>query len=176
MRKKLPSSQRRVVSLLEKNRASTIRILNGMSDVLIGFRNETKSSFDRNIQKTKSILRLLRAELLKHYQFEEKILFPFAKSHLPKLEPMIHFLEAEHRNFKENTKQLSDLLNHSAKVKTNGKSGAWIQKINEAGAYFIYLLRHHLEVRCEGIDKVIDHELRGYEKKELVNRFKHLKH
>ncbi len=175
MRKTSTLSQSRILSLLERDRRSTARVLDCVSDILIGLRYEDRPWFDKNIiKKAKKVLQLLHAELFHHCCVEEKIVFPFAKSHLPKLESVIRFLEAEHQDFKKHVRHLNHLFNHPSNMSAGEESGAWIQKVNEAGNYFIYLLRRHLEVRHENIDKAIDQELREDEKRELANRLKGL--
>jgi len=172
--KKRAAMSERIVHLLEKDSAGMLNVLGRMSDMLVGFRYEGKPSFGKNVKKAKSMLRLLNQEWAQHAWFEEKILFPFIGVHLPKLESMILVLKADHLDFKKVTRQLRSLLNRMSAMNSVSRYGEWIQQVNESGTYLIYFLRHHLEARKEGIEKIIESELRENEKKELASRIKRL--
>ena len=163
-----------IVSRLQKNCAETVEMLENIKSALVKLRYEGKPSFGKNIKKTKGMLKFFNQELIRHSELEEKILFPFIKSHFPKLELKVHLLEMENEDFKKNVLRFSFLLNQTQKKNSGDRYGEWAQQVNDTGMYLAYLLRHHLKARSKCIDKVIERELREDEKRELGNRVSHL--
>lgn len=156
-----------VAALLKKDRLQIAELLQSASEMLIGLRYEGKLTFGKNIKKIAVILTLLNREFRKHSRFEEKILFPFVKSHLPKLESVVCFLKAEHDSLKRNLDELCLIFKKRKKMFQLNQRGEWVRKLNESGTFMIYSIRHHLDARREGIEEPIENELRSDEKKEL---------
>ncbi|MBI1978361.1 MAG: hemerythrin domain-containing protein [Candidatus Omnitrophica bacterium] len=128
---------------------------------------EGKASLGRNLKQIRATLHFFSSSLAKHIELEEKVLFPFLGSHIPKLEPVIHLLIAEHEDFKRNYEDLGLFLDSLSDQTSETDRGKMIKKIQETGTYVVYLLKNHLRVEDRGVYGVAEEELRGEEKKEL---------
>jgi hemerythrin superfamily protein len=121
-----------------------------------------------NIRRTRRILGFLNGKVIRQFRFEEKKLFPFVVRHIPKLEPAVHLLEAEHEEYKAQLKNFGKYFRNFMK---KGDS----RDLRETGTYLACLLRHH--VRAEKrIFKALAGNLRPEEKikfKQLLKKGSH---
>lgn len=160
--------------LLERRRAKTLEALERVNRALIGFRYEGKPSFGKNISQTKKVFKLFNSELRAHLRIEDKVLFPFAESHLPKLELLIRLLRAEHDDLKKRVSYFSSLFKKVPAGNSAHEYSGWVRRVSDTGTYAAHLLKHHLKVRSKGIDRVVLRELRPDEKRELGDRIRKL--
>lgn len=156
-----------IVELLEKDHAATLQKTGRLQDVLTNLRYEGKLSFGKNVMEARELLKFFNREMVDHLTLEEQVLFPFLQTHIPKLEPAIHFFQAEHEDFKKNLVGFKLLLREILKEKDDIPRGKTIEKIRETGTYLVYLLRNHIQAESESVYKVLVRELRADEKKDL---------
>lgn len=128
---------------------------------------EGKASLGRNLKQIRAALTFFSSSLVKHIELEEKVLFPFLGSHIPKLESVIHLLIAEHEDFKRNYEDLGLFIDSLTDQTSEVDRTKMIKKIQETGTYMVYLLKNHLRVEDKGVYGVAQQELRAEEKKEL---------
>ena len=103
----------------------------------------------------------LKNEVIQQFRFEEKELFPFLRRHIPKLEPAVRLLEAEHDEFQSQLKKFQKTFTRFTKVgQCDGKVS---EDLRETGTYLVYLLRHHIKAESH-IYKATSENLRADER------------
>ena len=142
-------------------------------EVLRKLRYEGKPALGKNIAKTIELVDHFKRELHGHMRDEEKILFPFLKTHIPRLEPMVYLLLSEHEDFRNSLKCLKASLSEF-KSRESVKPGA-IDKICEQGTYLICFLRSHMWVESHRLYKPADKEVHLSEKWKLTRLIKGLR-
>lgn len=133
---------------------------------LTHLRYEGKVHRAKNLKEVKESADALDASLKRHRTLQEKIIFPYLSTHIPRRESSIHFLESEHEGLDQSNKKLKKGIREFLKsdpVLTCGE-------IYEAGIFFIAHLRHHISYEVKNIRSLIRSELRPDEKREIGNR------
>ena len=162
-------SSKEAADLLQKGHNDTLRKTVELEDALLNLRFEGKASRGKNLRMAREVFRFLETELLHHMRMEDEVVFPFLKTHVPRLEPVIRRLVAEHRDFEKNLGRFGQNLGTAAKGTSEGP-GRSIEKVRENGTYLIYLLRNHIQTESQSVYSVIDRELRVDEKKDLAQK------
>ena len=160
-------SSERVLRIFTEVHRDVLQETNRLYDALTKLRYEGRPSLGRNLKGARKALEFFNQDLSQHVKLEEEILFPFLETHVPKLESVIHLLQAEHRDFKKNLENFEFLLRQFVKRKCKPNCGDVIEKIREIGIYLVYLLRSHAQAESESVYKVIDRELRSDERERL---------
>jgi hemerythrin-like domain-containing protein len=164
---KLKKKPRKTIfGILEKDHKTTFQKLNQFYEVLRKLRYEGKLTLGKNIAEAIELVGYFKRELDGHMCEEEKILFPFLKTHIPRLEPMIYLILSEHEDFRNSLKSLKASLSEFKRHKSV-KPGT-IDKICEQGTYLICLLRSHMWVESHSLYRAADKELRLSEKRKLI--------
>ena len=158
----------RVLESIEQIHAATLYQVDCLNETLTNLRYEGKAFLGKNLKEIRSVLKFLNRELIPHVKFEEEFIFPFVKTHIPKLESLIHLLRAQHKELQEHLKNFESLLEKSGKEGFDVNDGRALEKIREQGIYINYLIQHHIQVENESIYKIVDSELNHHEKKELA--------
>lgn len=143
-----------------------------LENLLTNLRYEGKPALGRNLKEIRAVLNFFNQDLMSHISVEEGVLFPFVGTHVPKLEPALHLLQAEHEDFKGSLRSFDLSLSELEKENSDPDRGRIIEKVRERGTYLIYLIRNHIQAEMESVYRVIDQELRAGEKKELEKRVK----
>ena len=138
-----------------------------LNHVLTNLRYEGKTNLGKNLKEVWEILCFFENEVSVHIEAEEKILFPFLETHVPRLSPLISLFHAEHEDFKKNLKRFRLALENFCGEKNDHSRSEYIDKVKEAGTYLIYLLRQHLPAEEESVYKAVYHELHDEEREEL---------
>ena len=159
-----------IYELFEEDHRTTFQNLSRFYDVLGNLRHEGKMQWGKNVSEIRGLTAYFKKELNGHMKEEEKTLFPFLRTHIPRLEPMVCLLLSEHEDFRHSLEILSASLNEFFK---NGslRPGS-IDRIYEQGTYLICLLRSHMQVESTSLYKAADEELRPAEKKALIDQMK----
>jgi hemerythrin-like domain-containing protein len=118
----------------------------------------------------KSLVAYFKKELNGHMKDEEKTLFPFISSHIPRLQPMVYLLLSEHEDFKENLQSLEKLIRGFQQKKILSQTA--MDLISEKGTYLLCLLRSHMSVESCSLYRAADKELRLSEKRLLIRQIK----
>lgn len=164
------SGVRGIAGILENDHTEALEKTRRLQDILTNLRYEGRASLGKNLKQVREALGFLRKEWTRHVDLEEETLFPFLETHLPRLETLLHLLEAEHKDFKKNLKDLQVLLQRIPTEKSFSNHGRIFEKIREQGNYLVYLLRNHIRVETESVYKAVRRDLRPAEKKELKNQ------
>lgn len=131
---------------------------------------EGKLSLGRNLNRIAQTVVFFKKDLDRHMAFEDRRLFPYLVTHIPRLEPVLTLLSAEHKDFRGGLRELDAWL---TTVRHTGKITApMIWKIQQRGRYLALLLRSHLWEESQAIDKTANRVLHSEEKKELAKLLK----
>lgn len=160
----------KILDFIEEDDAEALQRADRFEQVLTNLRYEGKPSFGKNLRQAHELLDFFNKELIEHVTQEEEVVFPFLKSHLPKLEPFTLLLESEHEDFRKNLEGFKFLLEEVRKEKSDCERIKLIEKIQSQGTYLIYLLRNHIRTEREVIYKLAQQELRPDEKGELARQ------
>lgn len=158
---------------LERSHTGIIQKIGQLNEVLTNLRYEGKPTFGKNLRNAKAIFDSFTNELTKDMEFEEKVLFPYLETHVPKLKFMIHILEEEHGDLKGNLETLCKLFRELIKEGYDGGQIDIIEKMRKKGGYLNYFLHNHTWAEGESVYKVMDVELNKDEKLELRKRLRH---
>ncbi len=118
----------------------------------------------RNLKSAREAVDGLGSILKRHCCLHEEVLFPFLKTHIPRKEAPIHFLEAEHGDIQKNSSRLKKDL------KKNELDPVLSGKIYERGIYLISLFQHHLSFEHKNIVEPFRSELRRDEIESIRRR------
>ncbi len=159
-----------IYGLLERDHRATFQKLNQFYDALNRLRYEGRMTLGRNMAEIHDLVAYFKRELCGHMKDEEKTLFPFVSSHIPRLEPMVYLLLSEHEDFKSNLQSLEKSIREFKRKKFLKQSA--LDSISEKGTYLICLLRSHMWVESCSLYRAVDKELRSDEKRSLIKRIK----
>ena len=161
-----------VLALLNEEHQMALDKIECLDTALVGLQFEGKSSVGRNLKQLRSVLGFFQGKLMKHMKLEEQVIFPFLKSHVPKLDSVLGLLCSQHEDFKGNFEDLQLFAGMlSNQISKSGYSKI-IRKLREVGTYLIYLLRHHIQLEHQNVYNMINCELSRNEKRELERRVK----
>ena len=163
---------KKLAELLEGEETGTLQKIERLQEILVNLRYEGRHRLGKNLKEADEVLAFFNGELAEHVELEEKVIFPFVKSHVPKLEALILMLSSEHEEFRRNLRSFEFWLGELAKEKANLDYGRLIEKVRETGNYLTYLLQNHLQEESEILYRVADQEFRSGEKRELVRRIR----
>lgn len=133
---------------------------------LTHLRYEGKVHRLKNLEEVEKSTAALSVIFKRHRALQEKIIFPYLSTHIPRREPAVHFWESEHEGLEQNSKKLKKGILEFFKsdpVLTCGE-------IYEAGIFYIAHLRHHVSFEIKNIRSLILSELRPDEKREIESR------
>lgn len=159
-----------LAEMIEGEGEDTLEKIHVLQDILVNLRYEGRHRLGKNLKEADEVLAFFNGELTEHVHLEEEVIFPFIKSHIPRLETLILMLCSEHEEFRRNLRSFKFWLGEVAKGKSNLDHGKLIEKVRETGNYLTYLLQNHLQEESEILYRVADQELRSKEKKELCSR------
>ncbi len=162
------SKSKSIFTILEKDHKKTFQNLDLFYEVLRKLRFEGKQNLGKNLKEIRGLVAYFKRELNGHMKEEEKTLFPFLQSYIPRLEPMICLLLSEHQDFRNSLREMRLSLlefNKAGRDKTE-----LIHKIEEQGTYLVCLLRSHMQVETQSLYRVADKELHPSEKKRLIDQ------
>ncbi len=157
-----------IFGLLEKDHKKTFQNLDLFYEVLRKLRFEGKQNLGKNLKEIRRLVVYFKRELNGHMKKEERTLFPFLQTHIPRLESMVYLLLSEHEDFRNSLGNLKVALD-GFKSRAAVKPGL-IDKICEQGTYLICLLRSHMWVESHSLYKAADKELRLSERRKLIKQ------
>ena len=156
-----------LTDFLRRKENEVLRLTEKFNHCLTLLRYEGKASRARNYQLAKKNVGLLIATLKQHRNLQEDVIFPFLVRHVPKKEPVIHFLRSDHQIIKRYKMKLRKLL-----YKVSAKDEGVVErgKIHETGVSLSNLLNHHIELEKENINQAIRRYLGPDEKKDIKQK------
>ncbi len=131
---------------------------------------EGKVSQGQNIKVIEESIQFFKGELTEHIKIDEQGMFPFLVTHVPKLEPILRFLSAEHLEIRNRLKTLQGLLKHLHHAGSSESEQNKLCQLRDEGTYLVCLLRNHLQSETTGVYKVMERELNENEKKILLRK------
>ena len=161
-----------VLQALNNTHARALAEADQLEKALTNLQFEGKSSFGRNLKQVCAVCKFLQRDLMRHMQVEERIVFTFIETHLPKLERIIFLFRSEHLDFVRNLKAFKFQLQKLAEGRTESRRGTIIEDIKISGVYLVNLLKSHIYVEDECFCKMVECELSSSEKKILGEQIK----
>lgn len=155
---------------LRREDFEALRMARELREILTHLSFEGKLSLGKNLNRARGVLRFFKQRLNRHLDEEEKVVFPFLKTHIPKLEPLIAILHSEHEDFRKNLGRFQFWLRELVKEKNGFDRRRAIEKLKETGIYLVYLLEGHAQEESEVLYKVADRQLRQSEKRKLLKK------
>ena len=173
MNRKTPSKEipsKGLGKILEEGHDETLKETDRLHAVLTRLRYEGKPSLGKNLKEAREVQSFFEDEVVHHVRFEEEAVFPFLKTHVPRLEPMIWLLQAEHQDFRFNLETFKSRLEELEKTRKDKSRAQVLEALQETGTYLVYLLRNHLRAENEFLYQVIHRELKREEKNQLAHK------
>lgn len=133
---------------------------------------EGKVSFQKNIRNIGDSVESLKKIFLKHTALDDEIIFPFARKHIPRLDAMISFLNAERNELKSQLETFEILFHHLVDKKGKLEHYKISEQLKDKGIYVVCIMRNHIQAEREGVYNVLDKELNILEKKKLYTLLK----
>lgn len=147
--------------------AKALECAEQLCKVVTNLRYEGRAMLGRNLSQAREIGAFFNSELRDHIELEEKILFPFLETNLPKLETLISLLRTEHEDFKANLQAFELALLDLAHERRAASQPGILEKVRESALYLIYLLRNHVHMEQIGIYSVMKQSLKPQEIEKL---------
>lgn len=159
-------SSKTLAASLEHSHGETLSHIDEFTIALQEFCYEGKVSHDKNLKKIQQHVAFFQDELLPHMALDEKVVFPFLEKHIPRLEPVLHFLKAEHIEFRESLSSFEKIFKtlSSGSAVQDRRS---IEQLRERGLYLICLIRNHIHSENESVYRVMNEDLKDKEKEEF---------
>jgi len=159
-------------SFLEEDHAGTLEKVNEFQNLLVNLQYEGKAWRGSNLKQIGGLLRFFKKEVGRHMRIEEEVEFPFLKTHLPRLECLIEFLSAEHREFRRNLRALEFLWAQLARNSRASSHPKWMERFTGRAGYVANFLKGHLQEESKILYRVADRLLRSEEKRALVKKIR----
>lgn len=157
-----------ISKIFDSERKEMLSQAEELFEALTHLRYEGKAFRTKNIKRVRAVLRKLDAAVRKHRKLQEKAVFPFLKSHVPRHEAAIHFLETEHEDIKKSESRLMSCVRRLPAGDGKLADG----KVYESGICLVSLLRHHVGFEQRHIETSIRRELRAAEKTAMARRLR----
>ncbi len=154
--------------ILQNGTDKTLKKVQGLEKILNHLRFEGKASLGKSLKEAREIQIFFAKDLARHIPFEEGVVFPFFKTHVPRVEPMIWLLQEEHQDLSIYLKTFKTGLDELSKAKKGRERIRILDKVLVTGNYLIYLLRNHLHTEKKYLCRIVDRELKENEKKKLA--------
>ena len=142
---------RNIARLIEEGDRQMLRKVEQFRQILARLKYEGEPLLGGNVKRFRGILNFFNSDVMDHILIEEKVLFPFLKFHIPKMEMTIHLLLADHEDFKRDVRVLGKLLTRLERSTTAASRSGIIGSLQETGMHLVYLLRHHVDVESKSI-------------------------
>lgn len=152
------------------NHAFLTSEIDKLYSVLNALRHEGRPQLGKNLRRLNESTRFLDEGLANIMDYEEKCLFPFIGTHIPRFQPLIFLLCSEHEDFRRLLSDLKSALLALKKQKEASRQFRDIQRIEEKGAYLVCLLRSHQWAEDKKIYEAVRQELRTGEKERLIQQ------
>lgn len=160
----------RLEALLGEDHIETLAKAGHLQKILLHLQYEGKAARGKNLKQIDAVLRFFKHEVNGHMREEEKVIFPYLRRHVPRLEPLLSLLVSEHREFRRKIRILAFLGTRLAGPNLHFDGTRAIEKLKETGNYLVCLLKGHLQEESEILYRVADRELRVNEKERLVKK------
>ena len=162
------SHKNTIYGILEKDHKATFENINHFYSLIEKIRYEGKSTLGKHLTEAAKAVSYFGKEIGDHMREEEKVLFPFIRTHIPRLEPMVCLLLSEHEDFRRSLKDLKKSL----QAVRNRYSVDAVHRLCERGTYMVCLLRSHMWCESHSLYKAADTELKADEKQCLIRMIK----
>ncbi len=159
-----------ILALFEKEQQVVLQKLDEIDGAINNLKYKGKIFRGRNMKTIEKNVKCLKSKLSQHIAIDEKVIFPFLKKHIPKLEPLLYFLRAERKEFESSLKNFETLFEKLKDEEGGCIKGDTIRQLNEKGLYVICIMRNHIQMETQSVYKPIGRHLRPEEKKDLLRK------
>lgn len=157
------------ISTFEQEHEDILALSEKLDTDITNLRYEGKVNFSKNIHSVEKTLTAFCEKLIPHMKLED-VVFAYLDTHVPKLDPVIRLLQAEHKELHLGLEMLQFLRREIAEEKNETKRTQAVERLRDKGTYVIYFLRNHMQAEKESIYAVIQKDLKKEEQKELQRR------
>ncbi len=164
-----------IVAFFREECRDVLQKLDVLYEATKNLRFEGKPSSGKNTKAIEEVIKYLKKKLFQHMQLDEKLIFPFLEVHIPKLGPALNFLRAERNEFKANLETFDSLFRKLKERKGDPEYCKIVEELREKGIYLVGLMRNHIQAENESVYKMVDQQLHGDEKKQLIGQCAHIK-
>lgn len=161
-----------VVALLKREHINFFKEIDRFHNSLNNLHYEGKVSLGKNTKAIEKTIKYFKDQVFPHVTFEEDVLFDFLSIHMPRLDPTLRFLRADHKEFKANFRNFESLFKKFKAEKNDLKRNKIQEKLRIKGVYIIFLMRNHIRLEDESICKAMDKEFHPEEKKLFLKQMK----
>lgn len=151
----------------ENEKNLVLEKLDLLYDSIQNLHYEGKMSFQKNTRIINETVQHLKPILTNHMNLDDQVIFPFARTHIPILEPAINFLKAERNEFTAQLESFEILFQEFIQRNNGTVICMLLEKLREKGTYVVCIVRNHMQAEIEMVYKVLDQKLKLAEKKLL---------
>lgn len=138
-----------------------------LRDALTRLKYEGRIFERKNLVAAQEAVERLDVVFQQHKGLQERVLFPFLGSHIPRQEPTFHFLVIEHHDIQKNRERLvREVVKISQKPNALARSRAY-----EQGIYYILLFEQHIDFERKSVRQTLCKELTDEERQMISQRF-----
>lgn len=161
---------------LNHKQAEILHRVTQFDHALTDLRYEGKPRLGKNLKRLQETSDSLGQETQKYFKLEEKVLFPFFKRHIPKLEPVICLLELERKGLKDYLRNFQRTLKKASRKNTPAVKSRLMERLRERGVYMAYFLKNHILAESSVVFKKVCADLRPDEIAQLREQIKRADH
>lgn len=154
------------IFFLDQESGKVLRCAEALQNAVTHLRYEGRLFREKNVKAVKAHIKSLKLCLKSHCGLQEKVIFPYLLTHIPKHELSIHFLQTDHTQIAKGEMEVEGCIKKLSKPDSVQKD----TRVHEAGISLICLVRHHLEFEKRSIHKALRYELAPEEKREIRGR------
>jgi ribosomal protein L31E len=160
---------KKILKLLKAGDEEILHEADCFYDIYSRLRYEGKAYRKGNLKRAFQVVNSLDKILKRHCRIHETAVFAFLIKHVPKLEPALHGLHAEHEEISEDRKKLASYLKRlSSDSGKSAESGI----VYQFGICIAAFLRHHIALENKIIRNSLRNELYEGERRDLEKRIR----
>lgn len=153
------------IPLWEEEHEEMDHELKKLQESLAKMAYEGKASLGRNLKAASETAVFFQKELPPHLDAEEKVIYPYLRKHIPKLDSVIGILTKEHSEIRRTLKKFCTVL--SGMIQDERRQPARIQEVRDTGNYLLYVIRIHMKIEQESLYQAVNRDLSLDEQREL---------
>ena len=154
-----------ILVLFKKEHNDVLGKLDSLDESINNLQYEGKVYFGKNSKAIEKNVNFLKKKLFYHIALDEKVIFPFLETHIPKLSPLLFFLRAERNEVKLSLDNFEKLFQKITAETDSFIRQRIILQLKEKGIYIVCLMRNHIQMEIESVYKPVDQQLHVEEKR-----------
>jgi hypothetical protein len=163
-------TRKEVSPIFERGHRQAAEEVSRLHEALLLLRYEGKAAFSKNLKESGKLIVSLVDGLMREMDFEEKVLFPYLKIHLPKLNLTVDILQIEHGDLRRNLLSLSGTFDQLRRRKFGRDTVEKIEALRKRTSYLSYFLQNHAWAETQSVYRLMQKELKNDEKQFLKSK------